>query len=75
MAVAVARDVPEAQLQCVVIGSSGIACVVTVAAVVDGTVMESAQESATSSVHNIIIYCQSYAPDHFYSNTIREILT
>ena len=46
-----ARDVSEAQLQSFVVGSSGIACVVTVAAVVDGTVMESGQESAFSSVH------------------------
>ena len=58
--VAVARDVTEThvQLQSVVIGSSGIGCVVTVAAVVDGTVVESGQESAPSSVH-IIIYCLS----------------
>ena len=47
--VAVARDVTEAQLQSVVVGSSGIACVVTVAAVVDGIVVESGQKSAPSS--------------------------
>ena len=56
--VAVARDVTEAQLQSVVIGSSGIACVVTVVAGVDGRVVEtSGHESAFSSVHinNIIV--------------------
>ena len=54
MIAAVARDVTEAQLQSVVVGSFGIGCVVTVA-VVDGTVVESGQESAPSSVHNLII--------------------
>ena len=48
-----AGDVTEAQLQSVV-GSSDIACVVTVAAIVDGTVMESGQESAPSSVQSIL---------------------
>ena len=47
-----ARVMTETQLQSVVIGSSGIPCVVTVAAVIDGIVMESGQESAPSSVHN-----------------------
>ena len=65
--VAVARDVTEAQLQSVVVGSSGIACVVTVGAVVDG--MESGQESALSSVHinNLLAI-----PVHFYSNYKRN---
>ena len=53
-----ARDVTEAQLQSIGIGSSGIACVVTVVAGVDGRVVEtSGHESAFSSVHinNIIV--------------------
>ena len=45
-----ARDVTEAQLQSVIIGSSGIDGVVTVVAVVDGRVVEtSGHESAFSS--------------------------
>ena len=52
MTVAVARDVTEAQS--VVVGSSGIGCVVTVADGVDGRVVvleTPGHESAFSSVH------------------------
>ena len=61
MVVAVARDVTEAQLQSVVIGSSGIGCVVTVADDIDGRVVvleTPGHESAFSSVY-IKLNCRS----------------
>ena len=74
-----ARDVTEAQLQSTVIGSSGIACVVTVTAVVDGRAVEtSGQDSAFSSVHIIVDHV---SPDHVYivqlhilPNTTRKVI-
>ena len=48
-----ARDVTEERLQSARIGSSGIACVVTIADGVGGKVVgTSGHESAFSSVHN-----------------------